>query len=710
MRTARVILFLMAMAVPCAGFAQEFDYHSIEDAQKVAKHLNSDYRVRFDGGPLKDGTAVYNADRDLAFWVSGETLYAVNDRARAAAPDLPQVPVDVTYEAVYEASCTMPLTREMRPSEIAMKGREMSAEEARAMEETVQAHPADVWARTMLIGYYGESQFRSPDSRKQVEHQVLWLIKNVPEADVVGSNEARLEAHLNPDAYAEAAQLLKERVEKDPRNLRLLANAAEFFMIGEKDYAAECLKKCSEIEPNNPLWHEKLGFIHSMASRTVGFMGMPAVPDSGAATEALAEQERALALTADPDKKTTLRVTMAETAFAAGDTGKARSYATEILESANKEANWDYGNAVHTGNCILGRIALKEGDTAKAKDFLLAAGKCGGSPQLNSFGPDMTLANELLQKGERDTVIQYLELCGAFWKKEITDKWIKEIQSGQTPNLNSMSAVMAGTGLPMPDFPGFSGSRRMPDNWNTPLLTLTMPTERLETFDALYGVPLLLLLAMVLWVRLFSNWQHLWILAPLAVVYVLPITVAHFIPSLFEMLFGLKGGSVQHLVSTYFGGLALLWLLSDLLARAKTWALAPAAVVIMGLAGLLGTVNYGYRFHVLAEIVTFIAVVTASFTLARVCCPGSYSAKRFMTFLFVFNVALMLVIWPPLWIAMQVALFHFPLFELIVRLPQHLLISLVNGVGLFALMVPFLLLASYVPLYREQFRKVLQME
>jgi hypothetical protein len=41
-------------------------------------------------------------------------------------------------------------------------------------------------------------------------------------------------------------------------------------------------------------------------------------------------------------------------------------------------------------------------------------------------------------------------------------------------------------------------------------------------------------------------------------------------------------------------------------------------------------------------------------------------------------------------------------------LPHHLLISLVNGVGLCVFLIPFLLVTACVPLYRDSFRKLLR--
>lgn len=59
---------------------------------------------------------------------------------------------------------------------------------------------------------------------------------------------------------------------------------------------------------------------------------------------------------------------------------------------------------------------LREGNVEQAKQYLVKSGHTPGSPQLNSFGPDLRLAQELARKGERDSVLEYFSLCRAFWK------------------------------------------------------------------------------------------------------------------------------------------------------------------------------------------------------------------------------------------------------------------------------------------------------
>ena len=83
----------------------------------------------------------------------------------------------------------------------------------------------------------------------------------------------------------------------------------------------------------------------------------------------------------------------AKQSFVLGKTEDARKYAQDLMTLLPKfQGNWNYGNAVQDANLVLGRIALKERRIDEAKQHLLEAGKSPGSPQMNSFGPNMSLA------------------------------------------------------------------------------------------------------------------------------------------------------------------------------------------------------------------------------------------------------------------------------------------------------------------------------
>lgn len=120
-----------------------------------------------------------------------------------------------------------------------------------------------------------------------------------------------------------------------------------------------------------------------------------------------------------------------------GASEKAKVYAKELLELAPKFSDdWNYGNAIHEGNLVLGRLELRAGNIEAAKRHLLESAKINGSPQLNSFGPKMILAKELLEKGEREVVLEYFSLCGKFWElgQEKLKKWTAMVQAGEIPD------------------------------------------------------------------------------------------------------------------------------------------------------------------------------------------------------------------------------------------------------------------------------------
>ena len=115
----------------------------------------------------------------------------------------------------------------------------------------------------------------------------------------------------------------------------------------------------------------------------------------------------------------------------------AKCLANELLEIAREYPDdWSCGNAIHKGHLALGWVSLHEGEIEAANRQLLEAGKTLGSPQLKSFGPNMALAAELLRRGEKNSVLEYLSLCREFWEMgvEHLDYWQRQIQSGLEPD------------------------------------------------------------------------------------------------------------------------------------------------------------------------------------------------------------------------------------------------------------------------------------
>jgi len=127
------------------------------------------------------------------------------------------------------------------------------------------------------------------------------------------------------------------------------------------------------------------------------------------------------------------------TALDAGNIDAARTYAAEHAALLPKFAkNWNYGNAVQDINQTLGRIAIREKNFEAAGAFLIKSAQGGGSPQLDSFGPNFQLAKELLQAGQPAPVLKYFELCGKFWKMDRGSlaHWTQVVKDGRIPDFS----------------------------------------------------------------------------------------------------------------------------------------------------------------------------------------------------------------------------------------------------------------------------------
>ena len=312
--------------------------------------------------------------------------------------------------------------------DLVLSGRRLTSEEAESLEKQIEKNPDDITSRTKLLGYYFDKQYQNQSARKAKQKHVLWLIMNSPESEILGFPYGRLDASLDKEAYSQGKEAWINQLKTKPDNLKVLENSAHFFMLNDRELAEESLTKARSLDMENPKWPIQLGHLYSL-----GMMRKPLDAKKEAAEKALQQFEIAYKLSTDSGRDVLLH-SLAKTALAAGKPQKAKEYAQKMLSQSN--TGWNYGNNIHFGNIILGKIALASDDLEEAKKHLIEAGKTPGSPQLNSFGPDMALAKELLQKGERDVVLEYLELCSKFWKSEKgrLNKWSVVIKDNKIPD------------------------------------------------------------------------------------------------------------------------------------------------------------------------------------------------------------------------------------------------------------------------------------
>ena len=308
-------------------------------------------------------------------------------------------------------------------------GRGLSEEAAVALEQRLADSPGDQAARVQLIGYYF-GRFRNSDARNRRIDHVLWFVRNQPEAEVLSVPEARMNQWLDADAFSQARTVWSQHLDSMPDSLKVLRNASTFLMFSNRPRAIELLERAQRIDGSNSLWAKQLGRLHWLDMGR-GYRE----PDAEAAARALGQFERAYELLGPARGDSLLRF-LVETCLEAGQAEKARAYADTMLNNETK--GWNLGNRIHHGHMTLGRIALAEGNLEEAKNRLLKAGQTPGSPQLNSFGPEMDLAKALLERGEKDVVVRYFELCSEFWNHDRATaklaEWTELAKSGKVPD------------------------------------------------------------------------------------------------------------------------------------------------------------------------------------------------------------------------------------------------------------------------------------
>lgn len=148
-------------------------------------------------------------------------------------------------------------------------------------------------------------------------------------------------------------------------------------------------------------------------------------------------------MTENPADRLLLLPVLAALAFELEDYDAARKYASQSLDVAGERRDMSAGvavgpQAIHDANDVLGRLALHDQNLQGAKDYLLKAAETPGGGILSTVGPRMLLAQALLDRGEREVVIEYLQKIKAWWRGGSVqlDQWVADIRRGKAERLN----------------------------------------------------------------------------------------------------------------------------------------------------------------------------------------------------------------------------------------------------------------------------------
>ncbi len=308
---------------------------------------------------------------------------------------------------------------------LVLKGFSAPEIDIKCLETRLLENPSDYEARFQLLGYYSGKQYGDKAAAEKLYAMTIWLIDNMPDCGVI-ENWGCTDRVIDQAAYEELKRHWLTQIEANNNNLRVIGCAAAYFGHEDKDLAETLYQHAIALEPTTSDWSRDLALL-------LGRRG----PER--ALDALNAMREALRKEPEQNLQYYMLDDLAELAFNAGNLEEASEAALKSLSLAfTFGKDWNDGNAIHNANSILGRIALKKGDIAAAKKYLALAGETTGSPQLNSFGPEMKLAEELFAVGETESVVAYLEACKKFWssgcERGSLERGIAQIRSGEIPN------------------------------------------------------------------------------------------------------------------------------------------------------------------------------------------------------------------------------------------------------------------------------------
>ncbi len=278
--------------------------------------------------------------------------------------------------------------------------------------------PENIVNRQKLIAYSMMHRRAGGKAMARRSELILWMIRHRPADPFSGLPPMGPDKVLEPQLYADAAKAWEEQLKAHPKNTNILMNAARFYLTKDSPRAMKLLEEGLALEPENV---ELLTLMARLAD--IQSMATPAGDEQirAAAPTRLKLWER-VAKKSSPERRMIYLSNLALAALDAGENARAKAYAEEMLESAPLQAapthpaHWNQGNAIYTGHSVLGQLALRAGDIEGAKRELLLAARTPGSPQLDSFGPDCTLASQLSELGETEAVLAFLKEIERFWE------------------------------------------------------------------------------------------------------------------------------------------------------------------------------------------------------------------------------------------------------------------------------------------------------
>jgi hypothetical protein len=244
--------------------------------------------------------------------------------------------------------------------------------------------------------------------------------------------ESELRSSNDPNLLATVAVELAT-----PKQAILSNPTLKLKMPAKIELAEELANRAISIEPDQPIWAAALVNVLQIERATT------LDPKQRiSATKKMYEKLKGI-LELNPNRiyPAGNYSTLGTLAYELDDMANATKYSEQSLALA-ASSEWENdpsrAEAQHDSNSTLGRVALRNKDIEGAKKLLAKAGAASSAGSFDWRGPDMSLAQALLQVGQEQAVVDYLAACEKLWPSGVPllQKWRDEIRKGKKPQLN----------------------------------------------------------------------------------------------------------------------------------------------------------------------------------------------------------------------------------------------------------------------------------
>lgn len=277
----------------------------------------------------------------------------------------------------------------------------------------IKRYPTTTTAKSPIVQINPKTSFEGYQS---LEKEWLNLLSRNSDHAEITRSVANFYSLANPE---KALDILQKYISKDPTKGDIWLDLGRYCTNADERlvYFQEARKRDAK-QPNLLVWIARVA-VDAKNFSTAEYIGLELLSLVDEARSKFGEKL---------DWKETGQDLWARALEATRDKNAARDLVSEISAHSYHK---------HWGHTALGHVALSNSDITTAIEHLMKSCEVVSDPRLSSYGPSLTLADELCKYGAWAEVENYLMICKSFWKNDSIETWLKQVKNKEFPNFNN---------------------------------------------------------------------------------------------------------------------------------------------------------------------------------------------------------------------------------------------------------------------------------